>query len=231
MVDLVLVTSRQQELIFRQRTNGWNIRFLQLSRITIKQDKPMLRLTTRNPGKLIFVALNIVNPAKGLFVLDQAFRSLQKKYSQVELHIYGLSERTESFIKYMGPYEDKHLDEILATADFGILPSIWHEAFGYVGPEMLSRGLPVIASNRGAMPDYVMHGVNGMLFDPDVPNSLEDCITEILEDQNLRTQLWKGTTCGDRHFLSMKQHTEKLLTFYHSVCRIPITRHTTDLPV
>jgi glycosyltransferase involved in cell wall biosynthesis len=216
-VDVVLSTSRAQQRIFEERTAGWHIRFLQLTRSTVRSDCPNPRLDSRSPGKLVFVALNIVNPAKGLSLLEQAFGALHKDNPGIELHLYGTAEGSTPGIRYFGPYDDHQLDEIIAQADFGLLPSLWPEAFGYVGPEMLSRGLPVLATNQGAMPDYVIHGVNGMLFDPEEPNALENCVRELAKSEPLRRTLWQGAASGERHYLSMGGHTEKLLEIYQSL--------------
>jgi glycosyltransferase involved in cell wall biosynthesis len=216
-VDMVLATSQEQKRIFEDRTRGWNIRFLQRSRKTIRPDRPDPRTVRRNPDRLVFVALNIVNPAKGLSLLEDAFRAIHKDYPEVELHLYGLAEGNAPGIRYFAPYDDSQLDKIIGSADFGILPSIWPEAFGYVGPEMLSRGLPVLASNRGAMPDYVIDGVNGLLFDPSAPKALEGCIRKILDDAEFCRRLWRGVASGDRRYLSIEEHTEKLLEIYHEL--------------
>lgn len=217
-VDVILATSRAQQRIFGEQTNSWNIRFLQRSRATIRSDSPTPRTARRNVDKLVFVALNIVNPAKGLSLLEDAFAAVHKDYPEVELHLYGLTEGRVPGIRYFGPYDDDQLDSIIESADFGILPSIWPEAFGYVGPEMLSRGLPVLASNRGAMPDYVIHDANGLLFDPATPSALEQCLRQLVMDESLCGKLWEGAASGERHYLSMQEHTEKLLTLYRQIC-------------
>lgn len=222
-VDLVLTTSRKQQRIFAQRTNGCQICYLQLSRSTIPTDRPVPRLSSRSPGKLIFLALNIVNLAKGLSLLEQTFASLYQDHPEVELHIYGMTDRKAPGIRYFGPYDDQQLDEIIASADFGILPSLWPEAFGYVGPEMLSRGLPVLASERGAMPDYVLHGVNGLLFDPASSEALETCVRALVNDGSLRRQLWEGAACSDRLYLSMDEHISQLCSIYRqTIEQIPL---------
>ncbi len=213
-VDVVLATSRAQHQILVERTSGWNLHLLQLSRRTILPDRPTIRATCQSPEKLVFLALNIVNPAKGLSLLEEAFSAIHTDHPEVELHLYGLKEGALPGIRSFGPYDDSQLDRIIASADFGILPSIWPEAFGYVGPEMLSRGLPVIASNRGAMPDYVIDGMNGLLFDPAVPQALETCLRRLVNDARLCQSLWQGAAEGERYYLSMEEHADKLLEIY-----------------
>ena len=49
-------------------------------------------------------------------------------------------------------------------ATVGVCPSLWQEAQGIVIMEMLCRGLPVVTSEVGGIPEIVQPGVNGELF-------------------------------------------------------------------
>jgi glycosyltransferase involved in cell wall biosynthesis len=62
-----------------------------------------------------------------------------------------------------GTYDTAGLDELLDDVDVGIVPSIWEEAYGYVGLELLAKGIPVIGNARGGIPDYVRPGLSGWL--------------------------------------------------------------------
>jgi glycosyltransferase involved in cell wall biosynthesis len=43
------------------------------------------------------------------------------------------------------------------------VPSTWEEAHGFVGIELLAKGLPVIGSALGGIPEYVRDGETGWL--------------------------------------------------------------------
>lgn len=62
-----------------------------------------------------------------------------------------------------GPFSDDRLDALLDEVDVGIVPSVWEEAYGLVGPEFLAKGIPVIANAIGAMPEYTREGETGWL--------------------------------------------------------------------
>lgn len=213
--DAILMTSRDQTLRFEKHAGpGLKLHLLPLSRTTFCELPPAPRASTVVQGKTIFLALNIVNPAKGITLLEDTFGELALSHPGAELHLYGPTGDSSPAIRRLGHYDDSRLDEIIASADFGILPSLWPEAYGYVGPEMLSRGLPVIASNIGAMPDYVVHNGNGLLFDPNAPNSLVETLRDVLEREELRLRLWAGAVNTPRRFLLMHEHVDQLLGVY-----------------
>jgi glycosyltransferase involved in cell wall biosynthesis len=150
-------------------------------------------------------------------LLESAFASVSQTHPGVELHLYGPEGADSPGIRRFGKYDESDLDRIIATADFGILPSIWPEAYGYVGPEMLSRGLPVLASNIGAMPDYVTDGENGLLFDPAAPDGLEAAIRRLITEPGLSMRLWQQAATGERRYLTMSEHIDRLTEIYTEV--------------
>jgi glycosyltransferase involved in cell wall biosynthesis len=60
-----------------------------------------------------------------------------------------------------GPRKNKFISEAKAL----LFPIDWEEPFGMAVIEALACGTPVIAMNRGAMPEIIEHGVNGFLAD------------------------------------------------------------------
>lgn len=65
-------------------------------------------------------------------------------------------------------------------AAVGVCPSIRHEPQGMVVLEMLCRGVPVVASRAGGLPDHIHPGQNGMLFTPGSAVELADCLESML---------------------------------------------------
>ncbi|BCJ66567.1 glycosyltransferase family 4 protein [Polymorphospora rubra] len=68
--------------------------------------------------------------------------------------------------------------ELLLRARCLIMPIRWSEPFGMVMLEAMSAGTPVVALNRGAVPELVRHGETGFVHeDPaELPQSLRDVL-------------------------------------------------------
>jgi GT2 family glycosyltransferase/glycosyltransferase involved in cell wall biosynthesis len=78
---------------------------------------------------------------------------------------------------------------ILAATDVLIFPSIWEETSGLVAREALVAGVPVIASRIGAIPESVMDGINGLLFEPGNAADLAHAIQRLLDEPQLLERL------------------------------------------
>ena len=134
-----------------------------------------------------------------------------------ELRIYGASGPDSARIRHVARYQEGELDQIVAEADFGIVPSVWWEAYGYVGVEMLSRGLPILVSAWGGMTEYVQHGANGLIFNPKTPDGLREAVVSLLESSDLRKALWAGAAAAPP-FESFATHVDAVERVYSELC-------------
>lgn len=66
-------------------------------------------------------------------------------------------------ITYSGNMKGRRKDSFIANAQALLFPIDWDEPFGMAVIEALASGTPVVAMNRGAMPEIIEHGVNGFL--------------------------------------------------------------------
>ncbi len=68
-----------------------------------------------------------------------------------------------SRITYVGNVGGQRKINFIGAAKALLFPIDWEEPFGMAVIEALACGTPVIAMNRGAMPEIIEHGVNGFL--------------------------------------------------------------------
>ncbi len=66
-------------------------------------------------------------------------------------------------ITYTGNIEGERKLRFISRAKALLFPIDWEEPFGMAVIEALASGTPVIAMNRGAMPEIIEHGKNGFL--------------------------------------------------------------------
>jgi glycosyltransferase involved in cell wall biosynthesis len=80
----------------------------------------------------------------------------------------------------------------LDDADVVIVPSLWPEPFGLVGPEANRHGVPVVAFATGGIPEWLEEGVNGCLAPADPPTdaglakALLRCLSSLASGDALR---------------------------------------------
>ncbi|HYM24310.1 MAG TPA: glycosyltransferase, partial [Vicinamibacterales bacterium] len=65
-----------------------------------------------------------------------------------------------------GALAHERVPEALASIDVLVVPSVWSENSPFVVHEAFLAGLPVIASRIGGIPELVVDGKNGLLFEP-----------------------------------------------------------------
>src|SRR4029077_16113030 len=85
---------------------------------------------------------------------------------------------------YHGRYRSSDLDRIAASADFCIVPSLGDETLGFTGLEMLARGVPILASTRAGVCEFVVPGGNGYIFAPTSSETLVSLIVDILQSRS-----------------------------------------------
>ncbi len=79
-----------------------------------------------------------------------------------------------------------------ASVHLVVMPSLWPEPFGLVGPEAGLRGTPAIAFDVGGVRDWLNDGVNGVLARAGSVEGLADAIVEAFSDEQGYLRLRAG---------------------------------------
>ena len=104
----------------------------------------------------------------------------------------------------------EELDNIFSRCSYFIFPSVWYEIFGLVIIEAMNKGLPVIASNIGAIPELVNDGYNGYLFEAGNVESLHDIIEDSINENTEYFELSKNAYISSKKFL-LEDHIKNIL--------------------
>ena len=94
----------------------------------------------------------------------------------------GIAER----IVDLGSIPGAQVPQLYWAADVLVYPS-WYEGQGLPPLEAMASGLPVVVSDRGALPETVKAA--GLLVNPAAPGELADAVARILHDPPLRAAL------------------------------------------
>ena len=97
------------------------------------------------------------------------------KTIQNEMAVCGLTER----VCLAGELSDADLADRYHNADLFVLPSL-HEGFGMVLTEALARGLPIVATAAGAIPEALGRGTALLVPPNDVP-ALRRALSDVLD--------------------------------------------------
>lgn len=94
--------------------------------------------------------------------------------------------RSSGHIHFTGEISDAEMADLMAGASALVMPSLW-EGFGLPALEAMSCGLPVLASDRGSLPEVV--GDGGLFFDPEDEAALAAAATRLLTGPGLQADL------------------------------------------
>lgn len=100
-------------------------------------------------------------------------------------------------IVFTGEIDDAALADLLGSAEALVFPSLW-EGFGLPAVEAMACGTPVLASDRGSLPEVV--GEAGLYFDPTSAAALADQAIRLLSDPTLAADLSAKALARSRLF-------------------------------
>lgn len=165
----------------------------------INDDRKILRKKygfSHSEKLILFVGR--VEEHKGIFRLLQAFLELVNEKTKIRLMIVGTGDYGELFnqtktnhgaITLFGKQNKKELNELYQIADIGVIPSKIEQC-SYVALEMMSYGLPVVASDIDGLKElYVGESFARLVpVDPESGeiniDKLKDAIKELLITDN-----------------------------------------------
>ena len=155
-------------------------------RISVKSHFCRQPVPVENSGETRSGALfaGRLSSEKGLEILLAAWQNMPR-----ELRLAGDGPMRGTFescdngnIHLLGWLSSAELSVEMAKAACLVVPSMCYESFGVVVIEAFARGLPVIASRIGALPELVEDGVTGLLFEPGNAEELAAKARQLLEN-------------------------------------------------
>src|SRR5579863_10038875 len=144
---------------------------------TIHHGLPENLLTPRRVTPSYLAVLGRIAPEKGV---DRAIRiaircgiplKIAAKVDRADQDYYDATIRPlidQSLVEYIGEIGDHEKSDFLSGALGLLVPIDWPEPFGLVMIEAMACGTPVIAYNRGSVPEIVEENLTGFIVEDEI---------------------------------------------------------------
>jgi len=183
--------------------------------------------------KINLVYSGRIDPQKGLFELIEATALLNNSGYEVVCNLVGWEEDTSEPVKkslmafsrlkeienniiFHGRKKvGSELNTIYRIGDIYVIPS-YHEGFPRTIWEAMANSLPVVASNVGAIPDFLTHDKNVIIINPKSANEIFEAIKRVINDNEFRENMIKeGRALAKKNTLEFQ--TKKLINILENV--------------
>jgi glycosyltransferase involved in cell wall biosynthesis len=108
-------------------------------------------------------------------------------------------------------------DIFFNQVDITVVPSLWEDTFPGVIFESFYFGVPVLGSNRGGIPEMIIDGANGALFDAGEPEGLAVAMNTVAS----RIGQWRSAApiirTSARSYFDLDSWTDKWMALYRRV--------------
>lgn len=182
----------------------------------------------RNKGRLRILYVGRLDPEKGIYHLLEAFAKLSKEKKNVELWLCGIP-RTPEVSTIVKSYANKYaihncgfvnreeLPKIYNQCDIFCLPSldrkkyglkVWEEQFGFAVVEAMACGLPIVATNCGALPEIV--GQENLVVEQKSVDALYSAFCKLIDDEDLREKLGRSNRIRVENIFNIRRQVSKV---------------------
>lgn len=149
--------------------------------------------------QVVFLSVANLRPVKGQHYLLKAlaeltgtpFRAVLVGEGELRGELEGLARRLGlgGRVVFAGAQPD--VLPFLEAADVFVLPSLW-EGFPVAVMEAMARGLPVVASRAGGVPELVEEGRTGLLVPPADAPALAEALSALARDPEMRRRFGRA---------------------------------------
>ena len=151
--------------------------------------QPRLPRQPSSSGKVRLTHIGGVSAHKGYYLFKEAVEKARLINCEVIVVSHGQTPGAiiEDFwgntpVKFISKIPQERIYEFYSTVDVLLAPSLWPESFGLVTREAAAAGVWVVASDKGALAEDLVEGVNGNIFNTDDIDNLVGILQNI--DQN-----------------------------------------------
>jgi len=172
------------------------------------------------PVRLLFLGYN--HHYKGLPMVAETLEMMSPEHlRKIDLSVFALGGQTIEWmfrrleprlgkLKYAYGYTFHDIPWMMGGKDLTLVPSVWWDNAPQTVFESMSCGVPVLGAAVGGIPDFVHHGVNGLLFRGNDREDLKRRLIEVIENPWQLEELRRNV----RPCKSIEEHTPEMERIY-----------------
>ena len=187
----------------------------------------------------IFVP-SLAYPIKGFHLALEGIAILVKKYPSLMLYAVGrnplevpfyrktsyevyLSKlikkyKLRSNIVFLNYLSEEEMCKRLLNSNVFLCPSSIENSPNSLG-EAMCLGVPVVAASVGGIPNFIKHGINGLLYNSCAPYMMAFYLDTLFSNVELARTISKNAYTSSRHFYDAKKNFKQLMNIYLSVSK------------
>ena len=179
-----------------------------------------------------FLYVGRIMPEKGLAELLVAFEKLLLEYNNINLFIVGASKDGEENylkklkykyekyknVKFKGKLNYSDITDIFSICDVQVVPSIWNEAFGLVAAEGMAKGLALIVTNAGGLPEVIGPDCGIVIERSGLIDNLYNEMKKMIDNSKLREKISSNAFSYVEKF-KLKNYTSQMEKFILDICQ------------
>ena len=159
--DILVSTQTMNVLEWQKNLNALNSKEFLRKKMNIPLDKNiMLGIGNYTEKKNWISVIKLLPKLDNVFFILVGYGELEDEYKEL-IHKLNIEDK----IWIVGRKNGQELLEFYKLSDFLIFPSFFDQ-FGFVVPEALASGLPVICTKNAGSSCLISNGKNGFLIDP-----------------------------------------------------------------
>ena len=155
----------------------------------------------KNKRTLLFLS-NLIK-AKGILIFIDAIEQVLNENANFKVKIVGNSgdvsieevrrivadKNLQSYVEVLGPKYGSDKEKILLNANILVLPTVFeNECFPLVILEAMAKGLLIISTKVGAIPEIVQDGINGKVIEKPNVQFLKKAILDCIKMEDFELQ-------------------------------------------
>ena len=126
-----------------------------------------------------------------------------------------------AYVNFLGKVDHRELLESYRHYDILLFPSRWEEPIGGTILEAMAGGLPVIATDRGGIPELITDNENGLIVSANDPAGLAEGVYRVLTVDGLAARLKTAALEIVHNQFTLERIVDRILVYFQNVLDQP----------